>query len=224
MSRIDIITQAPSNIALIKYMGKDDASANVPANPSLSMTLDRLRTVLQLTRAAAPRLEHRWLPDLPAGAPSDARVPDLSPSAVERFLNHAAFADREAPGILARHGLEAFSGPASFEIRAANTFPAASGIASSASSFAALTLAQVAARAADPAVFERAYLGSAEFRRDLAALSRRGSGSSCRSFDGPWVLWDSEGARPVPAQLEPMRDFVVLVSSQAKEVSSSRAH
>ena len=36
--------QAPTNIALIKYMGKTDSLHNLPTNPSLSMTLSGLGT------------------------------------------------------------------------------------------------------------------------------------------------------------------------------------
>ena len=34
------LAHAPANIALIKYMGKDDQATNLPANPSLSFTLN----------------------------------------------------------------------------------------------------------------------------------------------------------------------------------------
>jgi len=35
------LAQAPANIALIKYMGKDNPETNLPANPSLSDGVSR---------------------------------------------------------------------------------------------------------------------------------------------------------------------------------------
>ena len=51
---------APSNIALIKYMGKIAGSGNQPTNASLSYSLDHLRTIVQLEPIAGP--EDRWAP------------------------------------------------------------------------------------------------------------------------------------------------------------------
>ena len=38
------IAEANTNIALVKYWGKNDDDFNLPAVPSLSLTLDGLRT------------------------------------------------------------------------------------------------------------------------------------------------------------------------------------
>lgn len=40
--------QAPSNIALIKYMGKVNTTTNIPTNASLSYTLDHLLSFVEL--------------------------------------------------------------------------------------------------------------------------------------------------------------------------------
>ena len=42
---VSVRAVAPSNIALIKYWGKSDASLNWPANDSLSMTLHHARSI-----------------------------------------------------------------------------------------------------------------------------------------------------------------------------------
>ncbi len=219
------LAQAPSNIALIKYMGKDDASTNVAANASLSMTLDSLRTSIQVTRHETEiGLAYRFVPELPEGAGPGAQAPLLGDAAVRRFLSHAERIERALPGLLARHGLSRLQGGARFDIRTANTFPAASGIASSASSFAALTLGLGWALSSDPEAFRRAYEAGPGLRRDLAMLSRQGSGSSCRSFEGPWVVWDDQSAAAMETRMPRMKDLVALVSSSPKEVSSSQAH
>jgi diphosphomevalonate decarboxylase len=44
---------APSNIALIKYMGKTLATGNIPTNASLSYTLEHLRSFVTLESAGA---------------------------------------------------------------------------------------------------------------------------------------------------------------------------
>lgn len=43
-----IEASAPSNIALIKYMGKTDAVSNKPTNVSISYTLDELKTFVRM--------------------------------------------------------------------------------------------------------------------------------------------------------------------------------
>ena len=45
-----IETSAPSNIALIKYMGKSDSAVNRPTNASLSWTLENLRTYVRIQK------------------------------------------------------------------------------------------------------------------------------------------------------------------------------
>ena len=44
-----VLVSAPSNIALIKYMGKIEGSGNKPTNGSMSYTLENLRTFVRLT-------------------------------------------------------------------------------------------------------------------------------------------------------------------------------
>lgn len=113
-------------------------------------------------------------------------------------------------------------------IRSANTFPQAAGIASSASSFAALTAASIAYFSSDlaraKALIAASDAASAPFRESLAQLSREGSGSSCRSFGGPFVSWENETVTPVASNLPPLSDLVVVVSGGKKEVGSSEAH
>ena len=45
--------QAPANIALIKYMGKENEHTNSPANPSLSYTLPHLLSHVTLDQHEA---------------------------------------------------------------------------------------------------------------------------------------------------------------------------
>jgi diphosphomevalonate decarboxylase len=217
--------RAPSNIALIKYMGKQDAGENLPANGSLSLTLDSLCTVVEVHVRPAAKFAARWIPELPTAVTTKLPlgVPSLADSGVARVIRHAERVRAAVAELFPSRGL-GVNADAALEIRTGNTFPAASGIASSASSFAALTLAVARALAAEPTGFERAWREEQAFRHALARLSRRGSGSSCRSFEGPWVLWEGEQAAAIRTGMPEMTDLVVVVGAEAKSVSSSEAH
>jgi len=113
----------PSNIALIKYMGKVDSEVNLPTNPSLSYTLDHLKTLVRLTPAESGTDSWEPLNEGPYVAPQ------LSEQGVQRFLKHFNF-------LKAEFGLHK-----NFVIQSGSNFPSDCGLASSASSFAALTMA-----------------------------------------------------------------------------------
>jgi len=225
---------APANIALVKYMGKSDPGTNLPANGSLSLTLDSLCTVAEAVARvpSGARAEGAltWVPELPrlAGAPGadDDRfgVPDLGEAEAARIGAHLRRLEAAAPealrpfGISIRRGLE-------LELRSANSFPHGAGIASSASSYAAITLACLGAMA-EGGVASMAPLLAREdrFRRTLSSLSRTGSGSSCRSFFGPWAIWSGSAAARIDSSLPELRDLVVVVDGGRKAVSSGEAH
>lgn len=194
--------EAPSNIALIKYMGKAPQGKNVAANRSLSYTLGHLRTKVKVT--ASDLAQDTWHPLLEDGW----QEVHLSPASQQRFLQYFSM-------LKTHFGLEG-----TYKLFSANNFPADCGLASSASSFAALTMAafEVAKSVIGPAVMDQWT------QADLSALSRQGSGSSCRSFYGPWCLWDEDGARSIDLAYSELLHYVVIVDKQKKAVSSSEAH
>ncbi|MCC6137265.1 MAG: diphosphomevalonate decarboxylase, partial [Bdellovibrionaceae bacterium] len=60
---------------------------------------------------------------------------------------------------------------------------------------------------------------------EQAALSRQGSGSSCRSFFDGFVEWDgADRIRPLVTGPNPFVHQVFIVSTAVKSVSSSQAH
>ncbi len=190
---------APANIALIKYMGKKDRAKNVPANPSLSYSLDNLRTNVMLEMN--PSKQDVWESlTIPCTEPLI-----LSAAAQERFLRHL------------RNLKQYFNYTGFFIVRSNNNFPHSSGLASSASSFAALT------KCGSLALSEltQSPLPSIETQ---AALSREGSGSSCRSFFSPWALWDDETVTPIQLPYMQLIHEVIVISKNEKAVSSSAAH
>jgi diphosphomevalonate decarboxylase len=115
--------------------------------------------------------------------------------------------------------------PAGLRVATRNSFPAAAGMASSASGFAALTLA--AAGALDLSL-------SPEERSDLAR--RSGSGSAARSVFGGYVEWpgrfpeegEADPAVPAvplaPAEHWDLADVVAVLEEGPKEVSSLDGH
>jgi len=144
-----VTARACANIALVKYWGKRDAALNLPAAGSLSLTLAALVTETTVSFDAALAQDSL---ELDGGAADASRV--------------APFLDlvRAAAGISAHA-----------RVISANHFPTASGLASSASGYAALALA--ATRAA----------GLQLEPRELSILARRGSGSAARSIFGGFV-------------------------------------
>lgn len=230
MNQDTILGRAPSNIALIKYMGKRDTAQNLPMNPSLSLTLDRFCTFAELTDLQAGAGEAvlvDWRPEIPLTVPPDFRgqctVPDPTPGARAKIAKFATRLLGELPAVFQTHGLE-FQPLRSATLRTANTFPEGTGLASSASAFAAVTLTFAAAQSANRATFQKAFETNFGLRADLARVSRLGSGSSCRSFLGPWCSWLDDRVEAVPSKMPELSDLVLLVKAAPKAVSSSEAH
>lgn len=185
---------ANPNIALIKYWGNQDDVLRLPANGSISMNLDSLFTHTTVS----------FQPSLPFD---------------ELVLN-----GREVTG----HGLERVSGlldevrrmagfSACAEVVSRNNFPAGTGIASSASAFAALALA--ASHAA----------GLSLDAVELSRLARRGSGSACRSVPGGFVEWlpgngdeDSYAVSIAPPEHWALADCIAVISIEHKGTGSSQ--
>lgn len=191
--------QAPANIALIKYMGKKDEQKNIPDNPSLSFTLNNLLTSVSLEPHTGKK--DFWEPlNTPGAAPFS-----LPLRAQERYLNFLQF--------LKNH----YNYTGSFLVRSSNNFPHGTGLASSSSSFAALT------KCASLALSELCQqpLPSIE---EQARLSRLGSGSSCRSFFSPWALWEDETVKAIDLPYTDLLHQVIIISHSEKKVSSGEAH
>lgn len=178
---------AHPNIALSKYWGKRPGEGNVPAVPSLSVTLSGVSTTTHV--------------ELRDDLREDRFVLDGEAQAGEPLARVVRLLDR----VRAARGHTKF---ASVESR--NDFPTASGLASSASGFAALALAAVRAFDLDwPA--ER-----------VADLARQSSASAARSLFGGFVELEGENARPVaPAEHLPMKVLVCVTTEQKKAVSST---
>jgi diphosphomevalonate decarboxylase len=191
---------APSNIALIKYMGKSNEQLNLPSNASFSYTLKHLNSTVELE--LTDDLNDQWQPFQSSNI-------NLAENEQKRFLKHL--------NLLKKY----FNCEQHFIIRSVNNFPAACGLASSASSFAALT--QCAANAFTDLLPDiSANLNTTT--HTLASLSRLGSGSSCRSFYDTWAIWRADNTEAIILPYSNLIHHTVVVNKNKKTISSSEAH
>lgn len=197
--------KAPSNIAFVKYWGARDLARAIPENPSISMTLSvccSRSTVSWDPQGEGHEILWRGQTGFEVAPPS--------------------FADRVAAHL---DRLKAWAGVSgAFQVATENSFPSAAGLASSASGFAALTLAVLGA------------LGREVSPAEQSALARSsGSGSAARSVLGGYVVWpvgggedggenDSHAGQLLPASHWDLRDVIALVETSHKEVSSLDGH
>ncbi len=188
--------RAHSNIAFVKYWGNRDQSLRLPANASLSMNLADLHTTTTVA----------WNNELRA----------------DRLTINGAVANETARTRVARHldVLRARLDTDRFaRVNSRNNFPMGTGIASSASAFAALTTAACAA------------LNAAISERELSILSRLGSGSAARSIPSGFVEWrDGESHETSYAESFALADhwklvdLIAIVSREHKRIGSSAGH
>jgi diphosphomevalonate decarboxylase len=188
--------RACSNIAFIKYWGNSDEHLKLPVNSSISMNLDGIYTETHV----------RWDDTLT----SDTLILNAEPTtrqALARVSEHLTF-------IRNRLAITSFA-----HVESVNNFPMGAGIASSASSFAALTLAAVKAAGGD--------LSEAE----LTSIARLGSGSASRSIPSGFVLWhmgDNHETSYAESVATPdywdLVDVIAIISGEHKAVGSRQGH
>lgn len=208
---------AHPNIALVKYWGKRDHAFNLPAAPSLSMTLGGLTT----------RTSVEFLPDQAADSlelDGETVVKGARLGRVSQFLDLV----RAMAGI----SLHA-------RVQSSNDFPTGAGLASSASGFAALALA--ATRAAGLDLDERAL--SILARRGSGSAGRSIFGGFVEIYDGVYTRedahaplirsieaanWSAEEASEqafarqfAPPQHWDLRCVIAVTSAGPKDVSST---
>ena len=199
--------QAPSNIALVKYWGKH--GMQLPANPSLSFTLKKCRTESRLTAQRhdenVPAISIKY---------DGVEKPEFHPK-VMQFLERI---QPYCPWI--KHYR--------FTLDTVNTFPHSSGIASSASSMAAMASCIMD--------METQLIGE-RMEHKASFLARLGSGSACRSLQGKAVVWgkheqienssDLYGVNVESILHQNFRNYqdtILLVDEGKKSVSSTAGH
>ncbi len=195
----------------MKYWGKHENQ--IPANPSLSFTLDACHTqteVILSEKKTSAEFEFEVLLD-------NEPKPEFEPK-VQSFFNKI----EDEASFLKKHHLS---------IRTTNSFPHSSGIASSASGMCALALCLLSLRE------QMENTSEDDFYRKASEWARLGSGSASRSVYGGVVEWgrfagltessDSYAIQypgEVHAAFRDYRDYVLLVEEGTKSVSSTAGH
>jgi diphosphomevalonate decarboxylase len=181
---------------MIKYWGNRDPRLRLPSNPSLSMNLAGLETHTTVTFDDTLLEDEVLIGGVAQTGAARARVVE--------HLNLIRLCAQ-------------FTGCARVESH--NNFPSGAGIASSASAFAALTLAAAAAA------------GLAGSEAQFSALARRGSGSACRSVPGGFVEWqmgtgdkDSYAVSIAPPEHWALADVIAMLSAAHKATGSTEGH
>jgi diphosphomevalonate decarboxylase len=183
---------APTNIAFIKYWGRKDETLRLPENGSISLCISELITTTTV--------EFR-----------DELTEDDVVINGTRHEGESSRVTLHLDRIRSQAGITTFA-----RVASTNSFPTATGLSSSASGFAALTVAAAAAA------------GLQLSEKELSILARQGSGSACRSIPGGWVEWldgntseDSYAVSLYPADYWDIVDVVAVVSTGRKDVSTS---
>ena len=203
---------SPSNIALVKYWGKKDNQ--IPANPSVSFTLNSCKTITKLAFAKKNNDGNFSFDLLFEGKPKE----DFKPK-IQKFLERIEI---YLPFLKDFH----------FTIDTKNTFPHSSGIASSASGMAAMAMNFMQLeKTLHPQMTDEFFYKKASF------LARLGSGSACRSIKGNIVVWGNhkeiEGSsdlfgvafpNTVHDNFKEYQDTILLVDKGEKQVSSTVGH
>lgn len=183
---------APSNIAFIKYWGKKDESLRLPENGSISMNLSGLETTTTV------EFNHVYKEDvIEINGIKESNDGNRAILHLDRIRKRANITDRA-------------------KVVTKNNFPTGTGLSSSASGFAALTVA--AAHAAEITLSEK----------ELSILARQGSGSACRSIPNGITEWldgetsDTSYAVSLYSQeYWDLCDVVAIVSVGRKDIATS---
>lgn len=186
-----IKAQAPSNIAFVKYWGRKDEVLRLPENGSISMNLSNLITTTEVEFG-------------------DFENDSIIINGVEESLeNNRGVKHLDRIRALAKIDQKA-------RVVTSNNFPTGTGLSSSASGFAALTLA--ASKAAGLDLSEK----------DLSILARQGSGSACRSIPDGLVEWmdgdtseTSYGVSVFSPDYFDISDVIAVVSTEKKFLATS---
>src|SRR3989338_1346254 len=183
---------APSNIAFIKYWGRKDEALRLPENGSLSMNLSALQTTTTV---------------------------EFSPDYTEDYIeiNGTRESNESSRAVLHLDRVRALAKISDLaKVVTKNNFPTGTGLSSSASGFAALTVA--AAKAAGLDLSEK----------ELSILARQGSGSACRSIPDGFVEWlnantsDGSYAKSIfPHDYWNIVDIVVITGKEQKDTPTS---
>ena len=183
---------APSNIAFIKYWGRKNEELRLPENGSISMCLSDMKTTTTV------EFSEKYNEDeVQYNNKRESLVENKAVKHLDRIRKLAKIKTRA-------------------KVVTINNFPTGTGLSSSASGFAALTVAGVKAA------------GLSLSEKELSILARQGSGSACRSIPDGFVEWldgntsETSYAYSIhPPDHWNIVDVVAVVSTGRKDVATS---
>jgi len=203
--------EAPSNIALVKYWGK--ISSQIPKNPSLSFTLSKCVTKTEILFK-----------------PHKSKTFDF-----DFYFDGKPMTDFEIKlGTFFKlvSSYIPWINEYKLVIKSQNSFPHSSGIASSASAMAALSLNLMDM---ERKLFPK--MDNSFFYQKASFLARLGSGSAARSIKGPVTIWGKNNAVSFSSdlyavnfdyELRPIfktyQNAILIVDKNTKSVTSSQGH
>ena len=202
--------KGPINIALIKYWGKEDEELITPLNNSISLTLDtntfytETKVTIKQTCEVKDNTKENDISLIINGKPSNIT------KRIKNIFKKLLSMDNQICKELSISKLD-------IKIESINTFPIASGCASSASSMAALVLAITSALKLENIIS----------KTELTKIARLGSGSACRSIFGGICEWekgnkdDSIAVQLYEKNYWDLGIRLIIVSQKEKDVSSS---
>ena len=209
--------KGPINIALIKYWGKDNEQLITPLNNSISLTLDTNIFFTETKVIIKPINLNIKSPIDKNDQPQNIitlKINGKDYPVNSRIKNiFTKFFQLKIPICqkLSQKNLN-------IQIESKNTFPIASGCASSASSMAALVVSIFSALKIDQNKLSKT---------DLTKIARIGSGSACRSIFGGICEWIKDGgddSHAIQLYDENYWDLgikLIIVAQEEKEISSS---
>ncbi|MCF6181032.1 diphosphomevalonate decarboxylase [Lutibacter sp.] len=227
--------KTPSNIALVKYWGKE--APQIPKNPSISFTLDACFTLTTLEY-------QKRQPELDSGSHSKMlkQSRQLSGQVDDNSFNFDVYFEGEKKDDFKPKIQKFFERiekyvpfikEYNFVIKSRNSFPHSSGIASSASGMSALALCIMSLERS----LSNIEMTDVYFNKKASFLARLGSGSACRSIEGSVVVWgkhkeikgssDLFGIKfpdEIHVNFKNYHDTILLVDEGEKQVSSTVGH
>ncbi|RLO05215.1 hypothetical protein DYB28_005530 [Aphanomyces astaci] len=209
-----VTCSTPTNIAVIKYWGKDNVALNTPLNSSVSVTLnqDQLKTVTSVLASKDFPADRIWLNGAEQNI-QNKRIQVVLKEVRRLATSNAVDAHGRA---IAKEDWDLYK----LHIVSINTFPTAAGLASSAAGYACLVAALV-----------ELYAAEEEYEGQFSAIARQGSGSACRSLHGGFVRWDkgvkSDGTDSLAIQIADdkhwpeLEAIICVVNDKEKDTSST---